>query len=252
MNNIRSFETKTLESIVNEFIGSELFIQRSMLICLLINNQKPEYLYIAYLLYDILSDEKYSNTDSNEQRILYNSLTWNCKKFFKTAMCKTIEYTNNLLNYDSSKIPIEQQICLMKAENKVKEKAMQKLKELKSKSEDSGSKARQYLDGLLKIPFGIYKEEFIMKKKQDILTNYNYLKNPIIHLNFNEYNFNNDLLIKEFFDMIISMINPGYNNIVEILNICNCFENNIDKINNYILNCTVNYIESLTKKKTNI
>ena len=56
-------------------------------------------------------------------------------------MCKTIEYTNNLLNYDSSKIPIEQQICLMKAENKVKEKAMQKLKELKSKSEDSGSKA---------------------------------------------------------------------------------------------------------------
>ena len=249
MNNIRSIETKTLESIVNEFIGSELFTQRSMLICLLINNQKPEYLYIAYLLYDILSDEKYSNTDSNEQRILYNSLTWNCKKFFKTAMCKTIEYTNNLLNYDSSKIPIEQQICLMKAENKVKEKAMQKLKELKSKSEDSGSKARQYLDGLLKIPFGIYKEEFIMKKKQDILTNYNYLKNPIIQLNFNEYNFNNDLLIKDFFDMIICMINPGYSNIVEILNICNCFENNIDKINNYILNCTINYIKSLTKKK---
>ena len=30
------------------------------------------------------------------------------------------------------------------------------------------------------------------------------------------------------------MIKPGYNNIVEILNICNCFENNIDKINNYM------------------
>ena len=34
---------------------------------------------------------------------------------------------------------------------------MVKLKEVKAKSEDSGSKARQYLDGLLKIPFGIYK-----------------------------------------------------------------------------------------------
>ena len=49
----------------------------------------------------------------------------------------------------------------MKVGDNVKEKAMQKLKEVKSKSEDSGSKARQYLDGLLKIPFGIYKEEYI-------------------------------------------------------------------------------------------
>ena len=36
---------------------------------------------------------------------------------------------------------------------------MTRLKELKSKSEDSGGKARQYLDGLLKIPFGVYKRE---------------------------------------------------------------------------------------------
>ena len=90
MNNIRLFETKTLESLVNEFIGSELFAQRSMLISLLINNQKPEYLYIAYLLYDILSDEKYSNTDSNEQRILYNSLTWNCKKILRMQCVKLL------------------------------------------------------------------------------------------------------------------------------------------------------------------
>ena len=61
------------------------------------------------------------------------------------------------------KIPIEQQICLLKANDSVKEKAMVKLKELKAKSEDSGSKARQYLDGLLKIPFGIYNREPIME-----------------------------------------------------------------------------------------
>jgi len=39
---------------------------------------------------------------------------------------------------------------------------MMKLKELKAKSEDSGSKARQYLDGLLKIPFSVYKREPIL------------------------------------------------------------------------------------------
>ena len=47
----------------------------------------------------------------------------------------------------------------MKVNDNIKEKAMQKLKEIKSKSEDSGSKSRQYLDGLLKIPFGIYKKK---------------------------------------------------------------------------------------------
>ena len=47
-------------------------------------------------------------------------------------------------------------------EGNLKEKAMQKLKEIKSKSEDSGSKARQYLDGLLKIPFNVYRREPIL------------------------------------------------------------------------------------------
>jgi hypothetical protein len=50
----------------------------------------------------------------------------------------------------------------MKTNDIVKEKAMSKLKEIKAKSEDSGSKARQYLDGLLKIPFNVYKKEPIM------------------------------------------------------------------------------------------
>ena len=50
----------------------------------------------------------------------------------------------------------------MKASDTIKEKAMLKLKEVKAKSEDSGSKARQYLEGLLKIPFGIYKKEHLL------------------------------------------------------------------------------------------
>ena len=87
---------------------------------------------------------------------------WTIKKYFRDAMKTTIKYTKNLSKFDINKIPIEQQICLLKASDTVKEKAMLKLKEVKAKSEDSGSKARQYLDGLLKIPFGIYKKEAIL------------------------------------------------------------------------------------------
>ena len=61
-----------------------------------------------------------------------------------------------------------------KANDNIKEEAMIKLKEVKAKSEDSGTKARQYLEGLLKIPFGIYRREpslCIMKDLHDSFKN---------------------------------------------------------------------------------
>ena len=108
---------------------------------------------MAYLLYDLLSNDSNGNIDTQEQTMLFDSFPWPLKQCFKQAMKKTIQYTNELSNFDINKIPLEQQICLLKASDNVKEKAMMKLKEVKAKSEDSGSKARQYLDGLLKIPF---------------------------------------------------------------------------------------------------
>ena len=109
-----------------------------------------------------MSNDANGIVDSQEQMTIFDSFPWSIKQCFKDAMKKTIQYTNDLANFDIQKIPLEQQICLLKAPDLVKEKAMQKLKEVKAKSEDSGSKARQFLDGLLKIPFSIYKKEPIL------------------------------------------------------------------------------------------
>ena len=153
---------KSISQVIKEFINNNLFEQRKMLIILLLQIEKYEYQYLAYLLYDLLSNEQNGNIDTFEQTILFDSFPWEIKKSFRLAMKNTIKYTKHLSQFDNSKIPIEQQICLMKASETIKEKAMIKLKEVKAKSEDSGSKARQYLEGLLKIPFGIYKKEFIL------------------------------------------------------------------------------------------
>jgi ATP-dependent Lon protease len=126
---------------------------------LLINSNNYEHQYLAYLLYDLLSNDVNGNVDTLEQTLLFDSFPWEIKLCFRNAMKKTVQYTNELSNFDINKIPLEQQICLLKASDNVKEKAMAKLKEVKAKSEDSGSKARQYLDGLLKIPFNIYRKE---------------------------------------------------------------------------------------------
>ena len=153
---------KSISLVVKEFMGCELYGQRNTLIQLLLKSDDHEYQYLAYLLYDLLSSDSNGIIDTSEQTLLFDSLPWKVKTFFKDAMKETINYTNTLSNFDSSKIPLEQQICLMKADDTVKEKAMNKLKEIKSKTDDTGSKARTYLDGLLKIPFGIYKKEPVL------------------------------------------------------------------------------------------
>ena len=146
---INLIKQKPISQNVKEFISCELYGQRKTLIQLLMKKGNPEFQYLAYLLYDLLTNEGNGNgADTLEQTILFDSLPWNIKKFFRDAMKTTLKYTRDLSNFDTNKIPIEQQICLLKASDNVKEKAMVKLKEVKAKSEDSGSKARQYLEGL--------------------------------------------------------------------------------------------------------
>ena len=167
------FKQKTVSTIIKEFVNSELYKQRTILIQLLLKHNDPEFKYLSYLLYDLLSNDTNGDVDTHDQTLLYDSLPWNVKKFFRDAMTNTIKYTSNLNNFNMSDIPIEQQICMLKVSDKVKEKAMVKLKEIKAKSEDSGSKARQFLDGLLKIPFGVYRKEELLDYIDMIKKSYN-------------------------------------------------------------------------------
>jgi ATP-dependent Lon protease len=169
---LNTMHQKTTSQIIKDFVTSDLFVRRLMLIQLLIKSGRPDNQYLAYLLYDLLSNDANGSVDTQEQNVLFDSLPWSIKESFREAMKTTNQYTHELSNFDMQKIPLEQQICLLKAPDTVKEKAMQKLKEIKAKSEDTGSKARQYLDGLLKIPFSIYKKEPVLNLMNEIRVNY--------------------------------------------------------------------------------
>ena len=183
INQINLIKQKTISQVTKEFLTNDLYGQRLTLIQLLLKSDEHEYQYLAYLLYDLLSNDTNGTIDTQEQTLLFDSLPWNVKKYFRDAMRQTVTYTNNLSNIENAKIPLEQQICLMKVDDTVKEKAMLKLKEVKAKSEDTGSKARQYLDALLRIPFGIYREEEILSIMNNNLAIFNnlikFLNQPI-------------------------------------------------------------------------
>ena len=62
---------------------------------------------------------------------------------------------------------------------------MLKLREVKSKADETGSKARQWLEGLLKIPFGVLKEEPMLKKFNEIKEEYQELTETDTDTNIN-------------------------------------------------------------------
>jgi ATP-dependent Lon protease len=157
---VNSVKTTKLEATVKKFTASSLFIKRSMLIELLIHNKDCKIQYITYILYDLISPNPVCETESNEQVLIYDSFPWKVKSYFKLAMRHTVNYTQEMINKcDMNRISLEQQLFMLNVPENVKEKAFVKLKEIKNKSDESCTKAKQYLDGLLRIPFGVYRHE---------------------------------------------------------------------------------------------
>ena len=244
ISNINSIKQKPIGQIVKEFITSDLYTKRLTIIQLLVKSDKYDNQYLAYLLYDLLSNDANGSVDTHEQIALFDSLPWSIKHCFKNAMKNTVQYTNELSNFDIQKIPLEQQICLLKAPDTVKEKAMQKLKEVKAKSEDSGSKARQFLDGLLKIPFSIYRKEPILNIMDNIRTQFMELihNSELAHLT-------KDLVKKDKYTSleILKFLNKVKNNNVSNINTFKQIVNDCDK--NGLVTYTLKINEAILKHK---
>ena len=176
-------KNKSLNNIIKEFMIGELYSKRNTILLLIYNSDDSENIYIANILYDLLVTDAYTIDVQNK---LYNSLPFNIKQNFNDIMKKIIGNTIDL-NKDIQSVSLENKIHLLKVNDNVKEKAFIKLREIKAKTDDSCSKARQYLDGLLKIPFEIFKKEPIlnvMNVSRSLLKNVALLINKYDELNF--------------------------------------------------------------------
>lgn len=170
VNNIK--QTK-LEITIKKFTELDLYTQRSMLINLLLYKQDDEIQYICYLLYELVAMK-----DSED--LLYDTLPWKLKQGFNELIkCSSKKANDIMKKYEANQVTLEQQIYLMKASDSIKEKAMLKLKEIKGKPDEMCLKAKQYIEGLLKIPFGMYREEPLLKKVKELNDWYSRIMNVI-------------------------------------------------------------------------
>ena len=165
---LSQLKEKTISSLVKEFLNSNIQIQREILTLFLLVHDNLEIQYLAYLLYDMISNESYLLKPQPLAEQLYNSLHWSVQKIFKNAVKTVTNYTKSILEFSEEDIPYEKRIFLMKVPKSVKVKAMDKYKEIINKGTDSSTKSQQYLDGLLRIPFGIYLREPILQKLSEL------------------------------------------------------------------------------------
>ena len=156
-----NLKNKTISSLVKDFLIADISKQRDILTLFLLKKDDIDTQYLAYLMYDMITNESYLLKPQPLAEKVFNSLHWSVQKLFKTAIKKINKTNTKLLNFNEEEIPYEKRIFLMKANDIVKSKALDKYKEY-TKSGENSSKCLQYLDGILKIPFGIYKKEHIL------------------------------------------------------------------------------------------
>ena len=104
---------------------------------------------------------------------------------------------------------------------------MVKLREIKSKSDDTTTKARQYLDGLLKIPFGTYSREKVLDEMAKVKEIYLQLCKRDVKCAINDDDIKNEKITA-----------------LEIKNTCIKINNQMDEIGVKYLNNFINAINN--------
>jgi hypothetical protein len=213
-NDYKKIKNQQLHNLVNDFLLSSKQRKVDYLCILLMSNENIDK-KIAFLLYDIMKMKDKHNITKEILNIL--PIDFRNQLDIGESLLENDE--KNIMKSDSSEISYEKRISLMNADDNIKSKAIDKLKSIKNNLQGD-NKAQSWLDGLLKIPFGIYKENSIMVFKKEFIKKIN-----TIYPNVNLFSF----------DQINNFIKSIDN--IELINDWNDYKNN-----------KINYLKSVREK----
>ncbi len=181
----KGIQGKPLLSLINEFLLASKYRKVDILTLLLMSNEEDQKL--AYVLYDVLKSKDKKNIAGE----IYESLHYSIRELLESSQKMIEEDETKLEKLTSSDIPYERRISLMKTDDEVKTKAMEKLKSMKS-SFQGDNKAQSWLDGLLKVPFGTFSKNDILEFKGEFIKK--------IKLQYPETEIESDIQITNFLE----------------------------------------------------
>tara|TARA_Y100000389_G_scaffold112868_1_gene109997 strand:- start:2027 stop:5098 length:3072 start_codon:yes stop_codon:yes gene_type:complete len=143
-----------ITELTKEFLNKNIFEKYSLIYFFGMGNEKNQ--FVAMLLYMILCKE-----NINHGQFVLNKLP-NTIRMILENRCDITDEKLSSFSQDNDEKTYEIKICLMQTSDHVKKKAIEKLREIQNKMSDI-SKPQQYLDKLLSVPFGIYRQETIFE-----------------------------------------------------------------------------------------
>ncbi len=163
---LNNFKTFQLGQLISEFLFSSKFRKYEILLSFLSGEEYDRKL--AYLLYDILKmkDKKDISIE------IYNSLPTYFKVLLDEVEKTVTSEEEQLTKNHVGELSYERRINMLKLPNNIKDKAIEKLKSMKNNFQGD-NKAQSWLDGFLKIPFNIYKNNKIMDFKKNFIKKLN-------------------------------------------------------------------------------
>ena len=151
---------KPLAVLIKEFMKMQIEQQRRLILLFLIGDETSQ--FTAHIIYDLIHEQSFPNESQSIADIIYKSFDWKLQKLFKSSKQSVEAQKKKIQSLSVNDVPYESRIMMMNAPENIKAKAMEKIKEVGG-SKESSIKAQQWLDGLLKIPFGNYKKEPIIE-----------------------------------------------------------------------------------------
>jgi ATP-dependent Lon protease len=165
-NDFKNIQSKPLMLLINEFLLGSKYRKIDILTLFLISNEEDH--KIGYILFDIFKSKDKKNIATE----IYNALHYTIRKKLDIAKINIEIEEKEIINLSESDIPYERRISILQTNLEVKSKAMEKLKAIKSNFQGD-SKAQNWLDGLLKIPFNVYSENYILSFKKNFIKKIN-------------------------------------------------------------------------------
>ena len=154
---------QSLNDMTTGFINSAPRTKYNVINSLLLNHTNCDALFRAQLLWNLLVDEY---NMSSQQTDIFNKLHPELQCILTNIFTNIDTECANVFPKKPSldQLTYETQIETSNADTQTKQKMLDKLKEINNKNNDNSSKAQQYLDGILTIPFGKYAREAIIQE----------------------------------------------------------------------------------------
>jgi len=163
---IKKISNQGIEDIISQFLTLSTYHKKIWIFYLLIDEQNIFCANLAVKLFYMLNTNSPYNT---EQISILNVLPISLQSIFKENIIKF----NLIPKVETNLLSLEDKIKLIKIDS-IKEKAYVKYNELLLQNDENYTKSKTYLDGLLKIPFDIYKKEPILNVMNDIKSDMNF------------------------------------------------------------------------------